>query len=52
MKPDGLACYELAIAAMREQGVRSGKLPPTNETERRWAAEGPLPVHKLATVTA
>ncbi|MEM8878501.1 MAG: hypothetical protein AAGD23_11625, partial [Pseudomonadota bacterium] len=35
--------FTLALAAIREQHIRNGEIEPTNEQERRWAAEGPKP---------
>jgi len=46
---DGFRCYALAHAALREIGVRDRRFPPMDDTERRWAAEGPRPVALLDT---
>lgn len=37
---DGLASYHVAIASLRENGVRSGQYEPISDEERSWAAEG------------
>lgn len=47
---DGLASYELAVACLREQRVRSGEYAPTDDRERRQASEGPRQPHQLDTV--
>ncbi len=39
---DSYRCWELAIACLRENGVRRGDYAPVNERERRQAAEGPV----------
>lgn len=39
---DGLANYDLYHAMKREQLVRAGLDMPVNDTERRWASEGPI----------
>lgn len=46
---DGLACYTIGHAAIRERLVRAGEEPPRNDQERRWAAEGWVPVPQLET---
>ncbi|GLK78009.1 hypothetical protein GCM10008171_32630 [Methylopila jiangsuensis] len=38
---DSLGSYELAIEALREAGVRTGKYSPISDVEARQAAEGP-----------
>ena len=38
---NSLGCYQLAIRALREQGVREGRFAPLDDDERRQAAEGP-----------
>jgi hypothetical protein len=43
--------YDLALACLRERRVRARALAPRNETERRWAAEGPVPEAKLESLT-
>lgn len=43
------ASYDAAVRALREIAVRKGEAEPHDETERRWAAEGPVPVEKLET---
>src|SRR5262249_42017999 len=35
---DGLASHAIAVAALREQGVRAGAYAPTNDQERKWVA--------------
>lgn len=47
---DGYACWELAIACMREAGVRRKAFKPRDENERRQASEGPVPPAQLAAV--
>ena len=47
---DSYASWALAIAALREMMVRCGQYAPVNETERRWAAEGPREASQLDTV--
>ena len=47
---EGLACYNFAYRAMREQGVRAGKYEPITDDERRQAAEGPCCIKDLDTV--
>lgn len=44
------ACYDLAIKAGREKGIRAGTLEPFTDVERQWAAEGPLEPAKLEAV--
>ena len=48
-KPDGWASYDIAIAAKREQLVRSGRERPVSEAEARWAEEGERPTRELET---
>ena len=47
---DAMKSYTLAISCMRERLVRAGEYSPTNETERRWAAEGLRGLRDLDTV--
>lgn len=49
---DGRQCYALAVAALREQGVREGRYPPQTRDECRWAAEGPVPSNRLEALHA
>ncbi len=49
---DSYGSWSLAIACLREQGIRSGKYWPINETERRQAAEGPVDVRRLSSLEA
>lgn len=44
---DSFGSYQLAIAAMRERGVRLGLFEPINEDETRRAAEGLKPYAEL-----
>lgn len=46
---DSYASWQLAIAILREKGVRSGLYAPRadNPDELRWAAEGPRPSEQL-----
>lgn len=44
------ASYLLAIAALREKGVRDGIYAPRDDKERRQAAEGPVSHDKLDAV--
>jgi hypothetical protein len=46
---DAYRCWELAIAAKREQLVRSGTERPLNALEARWAKEGPRSLNQLDT---
>jgi hypothetical protein len=48
---DGHRCYELGIAAIREQCIRRHQVQPDrdNPDEMRWAREGDRPVHQLDT---
>jgi hypothetical protein len=46
-RTDSFRSYELAIAAKREQAIRAGEIEPLTTTERRWAAEGPVPVPRM-----
>lgn len=50
MDDDGFASWKVAIAAMRENRVRAGAVPPTNPQEDQWAFEGPVPQSQLHTV--
>lgn len=43
------ASYDAAVRALREIAVRKGEAEPHDDTERRWAAEGPVPVEELET---
>ncbi len=47
---DSYRSWELAVACLRERGVRSGAFQPVNDIERRWASEGPVSVSRLASV--
>ena len=47
---DSYRCWELAIACLREQGVRRGDYVPVNEKERLWAAEGRVGPSSLASM--
>jgi hypothetical protein len=49
---DSKKCYDLAIKAMREQGVRAGRLEPHTDAERRQAEQGPVSVDRLDCVRA
>ena len=42
MKPDSVACYDLAIGALREANIRLRNIQPRQDhpDETRWAAEG------------
>jgi hypothetical protein len=44
---DASRCYEVAIAAKREQAIREGRIVPQTPQEHRWAEEGPVPVPLL-----
>lgn len=44
---DSYRCWELAVAAKREQLVRSGRERPVSEAEARWAEEGERPPREL-----
>lgn len=46
---DAARCYNVAIACMREEGIRAGKITPRLDDpyEMRWAMEGPVPVEQL-----
>lgn len=44
------ASYLLAVAALREKGVRAGIYAPRTDTERRQAAEGEVSHDKLDAV--
>lgn len=46
-KKDGSQSYDLAIAALREIGIRRGNIQPSNEIEKRWQKEGVRPNDKL-----
>jgi hypothetical protein len=47
---DSYGSWSLAIACLREQGVRAGRYQPRNEIERRQAAEGPVNPSRLTSV--
>ncbi len=47
---DSYGSWSLAIACLREQGVRSGVFQPVNDIERRWRREGPVAVSRLSSV--
>ncbi len=47
---DSYGSWSLAIACLREQGVRSGAFQPVNDIERQWASEGPVAVSRLSSV--
>lgn len=49
---DSLGCYDLAIASLREQRIRSGEYEPRDDQERRQALQGPCPPPDLDTVQA
>jgi hypothetical protein len=40
---DAQRCYEVAIAAKREQAIREGRIAPETPAEQAMAAEGPVP---------
>jgi hypothetical protein len=44
---DAQASYALWCSAKREQAIRDGRIAPETDTERAWAAEGPVPVQQL-----
>lgn len=44
---DSYGSWALAVAARREQRVRSGEYEPTDDRERRQAAEGPRQANQL-----
>jgi hypothetical protein len=44
---DAYRSWAVAIAAMREQGIREGRITPETSLERTWAAEGPVPPQQL-----
>lgn len=46
-RTDAIRSYALWAAAKREEGIRAGQIDPQTATERRWAAEGPVPVHRM-----
>ena len=48
---DSFGSWSLAIAALRECGVRSGQYEPRNDIERRQANQGPRPPHELDVVS-
>lgn len=43
-------CWRLAIAAMREIGIRKGDFAPRDRQEEGWASEGWLGVQHLDTI--
>jgi len=47
---DSYGSWALAIACLREQGVRAGRYRPVNDTERQWASEGPVESSRLMSV--
>jgi len=49
---DSKKCYDLAIKAAREKGVRAGRLEPHTDTERLQAEEGCVAVDKLDCVAS
>ena len=44
---NSFASYKLAVAALRENAVRSGAFPPLTDLERRQAQEGVRPWSSL-----
>jgi hypothetical protein len=44
---DSYLSWSIAIACLREMGVRRGDYPPVDDRERRWAAEGPREAGEL-----
>ena len=48
---DSKKCYDLAIKAAREKGVRAGRLEPHTDTERLQAEQGPVRVSELDCVS-
>jgi hypothetical protein len=44
---DAIGSYALWCAAKREQAIREGRIAPETDTERQWAALGPVPVQQL-----
>lgn len=48
---DSYGSWSLAIAALREQGVRSGQYKPRDDKERQQRAEGPRKASELDVVS-
>ena len=46
---DAFSSFGLAVAALRECGVRDGTFAPRDDRERAWANAGPVAVHELET---
>jgi hypothetical protein len=44
---DAIKCYNLAVKAMREQGVRRNEYPPKTPKELEQNMIGTVPVNKL-----
>jgi len=47
---DSYGSWSLAIACLREQGVRQGRYQPRDDIERQWASEGPVEPSRLMSV--
>ena len=44
---DAFRSWEVGNAALREKAIREGRIAPANDTEARWAAEGPVAPQQL-----